>query len=87
MRITLRSKLIIGGVVAAMLPLVVVGVFSINKSASALVNIAQGQATLTAQNLATMANLYMEQEIEKNRILASEPLIQKMLRNADLITS
>jgi methyl-accepting chemotaxis protein len=83
MRITLRSKLIIGGVVAAMLPLVVVGLFSINKSASALVNIAQGQATLTAQNLATMANLYMEQEIEKNRILASEPLIQKMLNNAE----
>ncbi|WP_020587144.1 methyl-accepting chemotaxis protein [Desulfobacter curvatus] len=81
-KLTLRSKLIIGGVVAAILPLVVVGLFSINKSSSALVDIAQGQATLTAQNLATMANLYMEQEIEKARTMASEPLIQKMLDKA-----
>ncbi|MDQ1269342.1 MAG: methyl-accepting chemotaxis protein, partial [Thermodesulfobacteriota bacterium] len=64
-------------------PLVVVGVFSIIESSTALVSIAQGRATLTAKNLATMANLYMEQEIEKNRILASEPLIQKMLNNAE----
>ncbi|MBP9598272.1 MAG: methyl-accepting chemotaxis protein [Desulfobacter sp.] len=80
---TLKTKLIVGGVVAAILPLVVVGVFSIIESSTALVSIAQGRATLTAKNLATMANLYMEQEIEKNRILASEPLIQKMLNNAE----
>ncbi len=78
-KMTLKSKLIIGGMVAAILPLIVVGLFSINKSSSALINIAQGQAKLTAQNLATMTNLYMEQEIEKARTIASEPLIQKML--------
>ncbi|MGD9826480.1 methyl-accepting chemotaxis protein [Desulfobacter sp.] len=81
-KLTLRSKLIIGGVVAAILPLVVVGLFSINKSASALVNIAQGQAKLTAQNLATMVNLFLEQEIEKTQTMASVPMIQKMMNNA-----
>ncbi len=40
-KITLRTKLILGGVVAAILPLVVVGLFAINKSSSALVSIAQ----------------------------------------------
>ena len=81
-KITLKSKLIIGGVVAAILPLVVVGLFSINKSSSALLTIAEGQAKLTAQNLATMTNLYMEQEIEKAQTIASEPLIQKMLNKS-----
>ena len=45
---TLKSKLIIGGVAAAILPLIVVGLFAINKSSSALVSVCQGQAKLTA---------------------------------------
>lgn len=81
-KLTLKSKLIIGGVAAALLPLIVVGFFSINKSSSALVSLAEGQTKLTAQNLATMVNLYMEQEIEKARIMASDPLIHKMLDKA-----
>ncbi len=81
-KITLKSKLIIGGVVAAILPLIVVGLFSINKSSSALLHLAEGQAKLTAQNFATMVNLYIEQEIEKARTIASEPLIQKLINKA-----
>ncbi|NWH06236.1 methyl-accepting chemotaxis protein [Desulfobacter latus] len=81
-KLTLRSKLIIGGVAAAMLPLIVVGLFSINQSSSALVKLAEGQAKLTAQNLAAMTNLYMEQEIEKARRMTSEAVIRKMFDNA-----
>ena len=81
-KITLKSKLIIGGVVAAILPLIVVGLFSINKSSSALLHLAEGQAKLTAQNFATMVNLYIEQEIEKAGTIASEPLIQKLINKA-----
>ncbi|MCG8551420.1 MAG: methyl-accepting chemotaxis protein [Desulfobacterales bacterium] len=81
-KLTLRSKLIIGGVVAAILPLVVVGLFSINKSSSALVDIAQGRAKLAAQNLATMLSLFMEEETEKARTMASAPQVQKMINNA-----
>ncbi len=77
---TLKSKLIIGGVVAAILPLIVVGFFAINKSSTALVSVSQGQAKLAAQNLATMVNHSMEQEIEKALTMASEPLIQKMIQ-------
>ena len=68
---TLKTKLIVGGVVAAILPLVVVGVFSITKSSTALVSIAEGQAKLTAQNLATMVDLSMKQEVGKAEAMAS----------------
>ncbi|WP_245809380.1 methyl-accepting chemotaxis protein, partial [Desulfamplus magnetovallimortis] len=77
---TLKSKLIIGGVVASILPLIVVGLFAINKSSSALVSVSRGQAELTAQSLAAMVNHSMEQEIEKAQTMASEPLIKKMIQ-------
>ena len=79
-KMTLKSKLVIGGVVAAILPLIVVGLFSINKSSSALVQIAQGQAKLTAKNLAAMVNHSMKQEIEKAQAIASAPAIQQMIQ-------
>ncbi len=79
-KLTLRTKLIAGGVVAAILPLVVVGLFAINKSSSALVSIAQGQAKLTARNIATMVDLSMRQEVEKAQAMASESFIQKMVK-------
>ena len=78
-KLTLKSKLIIGGVVAAMLPLIVVGLFSIEESSSALVDIGKGQAELTARNLATMINLSMEQEIEKAQTIATVPEILRLI--------
>ncbi len=81
-KITLRTKLILGGVVAAILPLVVVGSFAINKSSSALVSIAQGQAELVARNFANMVNLSMEQEIERAQTMASETLIRDLVDKA-----
>ncbi|NDY71554.1 methyl-accepting chemotaxis protein [Desulfobacter hydrogenophilus] len=79
---TLKTKLIVGGVVAAILPLVVVGLFSIIKSSGALVSIAKGQATLTAQNLATMVDLSMKQEVEKAEAMASAPSIQAIAKRS-----
>lgn len=75
-KMKLKAKLIIGGVAAAILPLVVVGIFSIVESSSALVRIAQGQAALTAQNLATMVDISMKQEIETAEAMASESFIR-----------
>lgn len=82
-KMTLKSKLITGGIVAAILPLIVVGLFSISKSSSALVALAQGQAKLTAQNLATMVNLSMEQEIEKAQAMASSPFLQELVKKTN----
>ncbi|MBU0973545.1 MAG: methyl-accepting chemotaxis protein [Proteobacteria bacterium] len=70
---SLKFKLIVGGILAAILPLAVVGLFSISKSSNALQSLAKGQAQLAAQNLAAMANLYMEQEVVLARGMAVEP--------------
>jgi methyl-accepting chemotaxis protein len=75
---TLKSKLIIGGIIAAMLPLIVVGLFAINKSSSALISLARSQAKLAAQNLAAMVDISMGQEIEKANAMASETFIRQM---------
>ncbi|WP_321418664.1 methyl-accepting chemotaxis protein [uncultured Desulfobacter sp.] len=79
-KLTLKTKLIIGGVVAAILPLIVVGIFAIFESSTALVSLAEGQAELTAKNLATMVNLSMEQEVEKAQAMASESFIQEIAK-------
>nr|MDA8136399.1 methyl-accepting chemotaxis protein [Desulfobacteraceae bacterium] len=74
-KMTLKSKLIIGGVIAAILPLIVVGFFAISKSSSALISVSQGQAKLTAQNLAAMTNMFIQQEIKLAEGIAVDPLV------------
>ncbi|MCG8550828.1 MAG: methyl-accepting chemotaxis protein [Desulfobacterales bacterium] len=81
-KMTLKTKLIIGGVVAAILPLVVVGMFAIFESSTALVSLAKGQAKLTAKNLATMVDLSMAQEIEKAEAMASESFIKGIAKES-----
>ena len=82
-KLTLKTKLIAGGVVAAILPLAVVGLFSIIESSGALVGIAKGQAKLTAENLANMVDLSMRQEVEKTEAMASESYIQEIAKGSD----
>jgi len=79
---TLKTKLIVGGVVAAILPLVVVGIFSIIKASTALVSIAEGQAKLTAENIATMVDLSMKQEVGKAEAMASESSIREIAKGS-----
>ena len=77
---TLKTKLIIGGILAAIIPLTVVGIFSISKSSSALTSISKGQAKMIATNLATMSDFMMKQEIKFARKTAFEPLIKETAR-------
>ena len=72
-----------GGIVAAILPLAVVGIFSVTQSSSALISIAQGRAQLAAQNLATMVNLSLQQEIQRAQTMASDPKIQELVNKVD----
>nr|WP_319490599.1 methyl-accepting chemotaxis protein [uncultured Desulfobacter sp.] len=81
-KLTLKAKLIAGGVVAAILPLAVVGLFSIIEASGALVSIAKGQAKLTAENLASMVDLSMKQEIGKAEAMASEFYIQEIAKGS-----
>ncbi|OQY49465.1 MAG: methyl-accepting chemotaxis protein [Desulfobacteraceae bacterium 4572_89] len=76
-KLTLKTKLIMGGVLAAIIPLTVVGMFAINKASTSLLTISKGQAKMTANTLATMTNIFMEQEMKKARMIAGDPLVVK----------
>ena len=71
----LKFKLIVGGILAAMVPLTVVGLFSISKSSSALLSIAEGRAGMVASNLAAMVNSTMEQEVKLAQAMAVDPAV------------
>ncbi len=72
---SLKFKLIVGGILAVIVPLSVVGLFAISKSSSALVTAARGQAVQVADDLATMMDLAVQQEVKLARGMALEPLI------------
>ena len=73
---SLKFKLIVGGILAVVVPLTVVGIFSITKSSKALVSISKGQAQNLAQSLSTMVDVALEQEMKLAREMAIEPLVK-----------
>lgn len=73
---SLKFKLIVGGILAVVVPLTVVGIFSITKSSKALVSVSKGQAQNLAQTLATMVDVALEQEVKLAREMAIEPLVK-----------
>jgi len=73
---SLKFKLIVGGILAAIIPLMVVGFFSIRKSSTALLSLAKGQAELVAENLSTMIDGAMMQEIKFARGMALDPQLK-----------
>ncbi len=72
---SLKFRLIVGGILAAIVPLTVVGVFSIMTASRAQVNAAKGQAMQIAADLAAMTEITVEQEIKLARKMAVEPLV------------
>ena len=73
---SLKFKLIVGGILAVVVPLTVVGIFSITKSSKALISVSKGQAQNLAQTLATMVDVALEQEVKLAREMAIEPLVK-----------
>lgn len=73
---SLKFKLIVGGILAVVVPLTVVGIFSITKSSKALVSVSKGQAQNLAQTLATMVDVALAQEVKLAREIAIEPLVK-----------
>jgi len=72
---SLKFKLIIGGMLVVLLPLLVVGLFSVKKASDALVDLSKGQAVHIAQNMAAMADVVMQQEIKLAKEMAADPLV------------
>lgn len=61
---SLRFKMIAGGVIAVLVPLLVVGGFAIFKSMSALNEVSRSQSAQVAGSLAHMANLAVQEELK-----------------------
>ncbi|MCA1786608.1 MAG: cache domain-containing protein, partial [Desulfobacteraceae bacterium] len=72
---SLKFKLILSGVLVVIIPLTVVGLFSLNKASDALVISANNQAAQIAQDLAMMTDSVLNQEVKLVREMGVNPLI------------
>ncbi len=61
---SLGFKLVVGGIMAVLIPLLVVGLFSITKSSGALQAIAKDRAVNVSTDIAAMVDLVMQEEIK-----------------------
>lgn len=79
MKLSLKSKLIFGGIIAAMLPLAIVGYFSVNQSSKALIENAEFQSSQIAKDLALLAEEIVSQEMIYAESLSQAPVITKAI--------
>ncbi|MEQ8215817.1 MAG: cache domain-containing protein, partial [Smithellaceae bacterium] len=74
-KMTLGFKLILGGIIAVLIPLTIVGIFASFKSSSALEQIALNQSTEIAKGLANMTQLAVKEELKIATQLATNDTI------------
>ena len=75
MKLSLKSKLIFGGVVASMLPLAVIGYFAVSKATHALVKNAEFQSVQISKDLAVLAGEIVSQEKIYAASIAQAPVV------------
>lgn len=73
---SLAFKLIAGGIIAVLIPLVAVGIFSAMQSRSALQSAAEIQTTMVARNLAATTDLALRQELKNVTGIATDPVFR-----------
>ncbi len=61
---TLGFKLVTGGIAAVLIPLLVVGLFSVNKASTSLADASKSQALNIATDLAEAVNLVLEEQLQ-----------------------
>jgi len=73
----LGVKLVAGGLLLVLVPLIVVGAISLQKAADALLNRARGEVYQVAEDLASMTEMVMEAELKFVRGMGLTPLVQE----------
>jgi len=68
---SLSFKLIVGGIVVVLLPLLVVGLFSISKASKALETAAKHESVTIAKDLSNMTQLVLKEEIKLSQQISS----------------
>jgi methyl-accepting chemotaxis protein len=81
MRMSLGKKLAIGGITLAMVPVLVIGYFAVEKSSQALMESSKDRAAILAQDGAQMINLALISESRLVKKLASERGISEKLES------
>lgn len=77
MKRTLGFKMVAGGIIAVLIPLVVVGLISIIKSGEEIGKLAEERARLGATSLADMVDVTLREEIKSVTFLSSDPAVEK----------
>ena len=84
-RTSLRTKLLTGGILIVLIPLLVVGIFSAYKSSTALQDISLEQSVNVAKNLTAMVQMTMLEEIKMLTAFSVDPaFIDATAGNSDL---
>jgi methyl-accepting chemotaxis protein len=63
-KVTLNFKLVSGGIIAVLIPLLVVGIFAVTKTSTAIEALALNQSMEIAKGLANMAQLAVQEEMK-----------------------
>ncbi len=71
-RKSLAFKLVLGGILAVLIPVGVVGLFSVDPSSRALSNLSENQAILVSKALADMTELVLREELKLAKSLAED---------------
>ncbi len=75
---SIRFRLIAGGIILVLLPLLVVGLLSISKSSTALSEFSKKQAESVASDLAGLADAILREEIKLAEVFAADPEVAQV---------
>ena len=84
---TLGFKLVSGGIAAVLIPLLVVGLFAVNKASTSLADASKSQALNIATDLAETVNLVLAEQLQTAKSLAAIDAFRKAAASYSLTAS
>ncbi len=82
MKKSLKFKLITGGLIIVIVPLLIIGIFSVKKSSEALLDSGKSKLQQVTQNLANMVELVLEEELKFAKVLSVDPIVKNLASKA-----
>ncbi len=74
-RNSIKFKLIIGGIIIVLIPLIITGIISYSKSSSALLSLSMNQAENIARDLASLTDSILKEELKLAKVFATDEKI------------
>ena len=82
---SLQFKLVVGGIVLVLIPLVVVGIFAVSKAANGLSKSSESRALNIATDMAGAVNMVLEEQLSKAAGLASTMTYGRVEGGSDVV--